>query len=244
MQISKTGPFKNAFMIEAAGQSLIFAAGIAVFPVPIIVAILILLTPGARMNMLAFISGWLLGISLVGALALVLIEPYEKTASGEPAAWLAWLQLPLGCLLIYFAFRKLNRQFRHKGDKASPKWMGKIAAFSPWQSFGAGILLSGVNPKNIALIVGGITAVAETNVNVTQQAIALAIFTLASTLGIALPVIIYLAGGDHAAAFLVRVKGWMERNSGNIVAALFLLISVVLIHDAIATLSSHAQHPS
>jgi hypothetical protein len=53
------------------GELLPLALGIAISPIPIIAIILMLITPKARSNGLAFLGGWMVGILAVGGLALV-----------------------------------------------------------------------------------------------------------------------------------------------------------------------------
>ena len=58
-------------MGAAIGEMLPLAIGIAVSPLPIIAIILMLITPKARGNGLAFFGGWMLGLAVVGAIVLI-----------------------------------------------------------------------------------------------------------------------------------------------------------------------------
>ena len=51
-----------------------FAIGIALSPMGIAAIILMLFTQKARSNSLAFLTGWALGISLVGGVVLILVN--------------------------------------------------------------------------------------------------------------------------------------------------------------------------
>ena len=70
-------------MGAAIGEMLPLAIGIAISPLPIIAVILMLTTPKARTNGLAFLGGWLLGLAVVGAIVLVVDRrrrgPLERT---------------------------------------------------------------------------------------------------------------------------------------------------------------------
>ena len=59
-------------MTEAIGQILGDAVGVAISPVPIIALILMLFSAAAGRNSLAFLAGWLIGLSAVGIVALAL----------------------------------------------------------------------------------------------------------------------------------------------------------------------------
>lgn len=58
-------------MGEAIGQALSLGAGVALSPVPIVAVVLMLATPRARANGLAFLAGWLLGLAVAGTIVLL-----------------------------------------------------------------------------------------------------------------------------------------------------------------------------
>jgi len=225
-------------MGEAIGQSLPLAIGVALSPVPIIAVVLMLTTPRARANGPAFVLGWLVGLGVVGAVVLALAGPGDASEQGQPAAWVSWLKLLLGVLLLLVAVR----QFRgrpHEGEEAPlPKWMGAIDRFRPAAALGSGAALAGANPKNLLLAVGGAAAIAQTGIPGSQQGIAYAVFAVVGTLGVAAPVVIYFAMGKRSAALLERLKDWMGHNNAVIMAVLCLVIGVKLLGDALAGLTS------
>ena len=63
---------RGATMGQAIGGSLPLAAGIALSPVPIIAVVLMLTSRRAKVNGLAFVLGWLIGLGVVGAVVLAL----------------------------------------------------------------------------------------------------------------------------------------------------------------------------
>jgi Sap-like sulfolipid-1-addressing protein len=224
-------------MGQAIGGSLPLAVGIAVSPLPIIAVVLMLTTPRARGNGLAFVLGWLLGLGVVGAIILVVAGPTDASRSGTPAAWVSWVKIALGALLLLVALR----QFRgrpHQGEEASlPKWMGAIDRFRAVTALGLATVLAGANPKNLLLAVGGAAAIAQTGIPGGQQAIAYLVFALIGTIGVAAPVAIFFAMGKRSQDLLVELKGWMGRYNAVIMSALCLVIGVKLIGDAIAALA-------
>src|SRR3954469_7110360 len=107
-------------MSDAIGGLLPFAVGVAVSPMPIVAVVLLLLTPRARTNGLAFLAGWIAGIAGAGALLLALAGPAGASEQHEPAAGVSWLKLLLGVLLVLVA----ARQWRGRSQAvATPKWM-------------------------------------------------------------------------------------------------------------------------
>ncbi|MBM2823822.1 MAG: hypothetical protein HW413_2568, partial [Thermoleophilia bacterium] len=59
-------------MGQAIGDILPLAIGVAISPVPIIAVVLMLGTPQARANGPAFAAGWVAGLTIVGAIVLLL----------------------------------------------------------------------------------------------------------------------------------------------------------------------------
>jgi threonine/homoserine/homoserine lactone efflux protein len=222
---------------DAIGQVLSFGVGVALSPVPIIAVVLMLGTPRARSNGPAFLLGWVLGLSVVGAIVLAVASGANASEDGGPATWVGVLKLVLGALLLLVALRQWRN--RPRGDRPAglPKWMRAIDRFTPGRSLAIGAALSGINPKNLLLTVGAAAAIAQTGVDTGEQAIALAVFVLVGTLGPGLPVAIYFALGDRATAILDDLKDWMAANNAAIMAVLCLVIGAKLLGDGISGLA-------
>src|SRR4051794_2223162 len=224
-------------MGEAIGGSLPLAVGIALSPIPIIAVVLMLTSRKARVNGPLFVVGWLLGLGVIGAIVLAVAGPADAGGTGEPAAWVGWLKLVLGALLLLVALRQFRG--RPRGDEPAPvpKWMATIDRTTPIAALGLAAALSGANPKNLLLAVGGATTIAQTGIAGAQQALAYLIFALVGTLGVGIPVGIYFAMGERSAAVLGGIKDWMGRHNAVIMTVLCLIIGAKLIGDGIAGLS-------
>jgi cytochrome c biogenesis protein CcdA len=71
-----------------------------------------------------------------------------------------------------------------------------------------------------------------------EQAVAVVVFTVIASIGVAAPVVIYVALGERSHELLDRLKTWMARNNTVIMAVLLLVIGVKLAGDAVAGFSS------
>src|SRR4029079_7268469 len=78
---------------DAIGQVLAFAVVVSLSPIPIIAVVLMLGTPRARVNGPAFLLGWVLGLSIVGTIALVVIGSVGATDDAAPATWVSVLKI-------------------------------------------------------------------------------------------------------------------------------------------------------
>src|SRR5688500_7842442 len=93
-------------MAEAIGQVLSLGVGVALSPVPIIAVVLMLGTPRARANGPAFVLGWVLGLAVVGAIALAVAAVAGADEDAEPATWVDVVKIVLGVLLALIAVKQ------------------------------------------------------------------------------------------------------------------------------------------
>ncbi len=215
-----------------------FAVGIAISPIPIVAIVLMLGTDNAKSDSLSFLFGWIVAMAAAGAILLAVIGSSDPTDNGAPADWSSTLKLVLGIVLLGLAVKQWRNRPRPGEDAPMPKWMSSVEGFTPVKSAGLGVVVSVVNPKNLILIIGGATAISQTDVAGSDQAIVWAIFILIATIGVAAPVVIYFAMGDKAAAILDDLKGWMAHNNGAIMAVILVFLGVKLIGDAISGFST------
>jgi threonine/homoserine/homoserine lactone efflux protein len=223
-------------MGDAIGQILPFAVVVALSPIPIIGVVLMLGTPRARSNGPAFILGWLLGLTVVGAIVLAVASGANASESGEPASWVGVLKLVLGAVLLLLAVKQWRGRPRGDANAALPGWMRTIDHFTPGRALAMGVALSAINPKNLVLTIGATTAIAQTGISTGDKAIALAVFVLLATLGTGIPVAIYFFMGERATRMLDELKNWMGHNNAAIMTVILLVIGAKLLGDGISAL--------
>jgi len=225
-------------MGEAFGQMLPLAVAIAANPIPISVVVLLLGGPRALANGLAFTAGWFVGIAALGTLALIIADEAGASDDGQPSTWVNVLKLALGAALVVLAVTKWRRRPGDDDEAEMPGWMGAIDAFGPVKAAGAGVALSAVNPKNLLFVIAAAATEAQAGLSTSQQAIVWAVFALLSTIGVAIPVVLYVALGERAPALLERIKVWLIRNQAAVLSVLCLVIGAMLIGAAIDGFSS------
>ena len=223
-------------MGAAIGDILGLAAGVAVSPLPIVAIILLLATPRGRANGSLFAVGWLVGLSVLGAVVLLLAGPADPSDDGQPAAWTGWLKVLLGVLLLLLAARQWGARPAEGAEPEMPRWMAGLDRLRPGQALGLGALLSAVNPKNGGLTIAAAASIAGAGLAGGQQAVALAVFVLIGSLGVLAPLVLYLAAGQRAARTLDSWKTWAGDHNAAIMAVLFLVFGLKLLGDGIAVL--------
>jgi hypothetical protein len=225
-------------MGKAIGEILPLAIGVALSPIPIIAIVLMLGTLRARSNGPAFAAGWVAGLAIVGTIVLVLASGDATQGSGAPATWASVLKLLFGILFLLLAARFWHGRPAPGQEATMPKWMAAIDTFTAGKSLGVGALLSGLNPKNLALTVAAATTIAQAGISNGQEAVTLAVFILLGSLTILAPLVIYFATGEKAKEILDGLKTWMAAHNAAIMTVLLLVLGAKLIGDAISGLSS------
>jgi Sap, sulfolipid-1-addressing protein len=225
-------------MGQAIGNILPLAIAVAISPVPIIAVVLMLGTPRARANGPAFALGWLAGLSIVGTVVLLAASGNATSSSGAPATWVNVLKLLFGLLFLLMAARSWRGRPKAGEETAMPKWMQAIDGFSWPKSLGVGALLSGLNPKNLALTAAAAASIAQSEISGGQEAVALIVFIVIGSLTILLPVAIYFLLGAKATEILDELKGFMVAHNAAIMTVLLLVLGLKLIGDSIAGFSA------
>jgi threonine/homoserine/homoserine lactone efflux protein len=169
---------------------------------------------------------------------LVIASGNATTDAGTPETWVSVLKLVFGVLFLLLAIKQWRSRPAAGDEAVMPKWMRAIDTFSPGKALVAGVALSGLNPKNLALTVAAATTIAEAGISSGQEAGVMVIFVALGSLTILVPLVIYFALGAKAAGILDGIKNWMAAHNAAIMAVLLLVLGVKLIGDAISGLSS------
>lgn len=224
-------------MQQVIGELLPLALGIAISPIPIIAIILMLMTPKARSNGLAFLLGWMAGILIVGGIALVVADVAGLSTGSEAASQSqAVIKLVLGLLLLVVAARQWRSRPKPGEEASLPKWMQTLDTFTPVKSFGLGALLSGPNLKNLALNLAAMSIVATAGLSTANQVVALLFVVVIGSLTIIAPLVVYFAAGEKSAELLGGWKSWLSENNAAIMAVLLLVLGVALVGQGISGL--------
>jgi threonine/homoserine/homoserine lactone efflux protein len=219
---------------DAIGDLLPSAVGVALSPIPIVAVILMLGTPRARSTGPAFAAGWVLG--LVTVAVIVLLVAGDADSSGDTSTAVDVVMLLFGLLLLAVAGKQWQGRPRAGQEPEMPKWMAAIDDFSAGCAFGLGVLLSAVNPKNLALTLAAAASLAQAGLSAGGDAAGVAVFVVGS-LTVAGPVLAYLMMGKGAERVLGEIKQFMSDNNAVIMTIVCLVLAAKLIGNAIGGLT-------
>ena len=225
-------------MGQGISQVLTYAVGVAISPVPIIAVILMLFSTRAKVNGPVFLLGWIAALAVVSGVVYTGSDAGGASSQSGAVDAISWGKIVLGALLLLLAARNWRNRPAPGAEPAMPAWMSSIDALSPIKALALGLLLAGVNPKNLILTIGAATAVAQAGVSTTDAVVSLVVFVLIASTTIAGPVVYYLVGGAHAKAALDDLKGWLAAHNNAVMAVLFLVFGVSLISTGLAPLTT------
>jgi len=182
-------------MGQGISEVLTFAVGVAITVSAIIAVILMLFSQRARVNGPLFLLGWVIALCAVSGVIYVIADQTNASTSSTTSDTVSWLKIAFGVLFLLLALRTYRNRPAPDAEPAMPKWMSGIDALTPGKAFGLGLLLSGVNPKNLVLTFGAATGLALLGLSTTDVVASLVVFVLVGSLTIAGPVLYYLLGG-------------------------------------------------
>jgi Sap, sulfolipid-1-addressing protein len=203
---------------------------VALSPLSIIPAVLVLHTPRPRPAGLAFLAGWLIGLA---ALTIIFVEVSSLLGGlrDKPPGWASWLRIVVGAALIVFgAYRWLTRE----KSTHTPKWMQSLAKLTPVRAGAAAVALTVVNPKVLFICAAAGLAIGTAGLDsATDVWIAVAWYVAVAGSTVALPILAYAVSGDRLDGPLARLKDWMERQHAALVAAILIVIGLLVLYKGI-----------
>jgi hypothetical protein len=141
-------------------------------------------------------------------------------------------------LLLALARRNWAKRPKAGETPELPKWMEMVDTITPVKALGLAVVLSVVNPKNLALAIGAAAGLGQLGISTEDAVVAIVVFVALASVSIAIPVLYDLFGGAHANAKLDEMKVWLSAHNNAVMAVLFLVFGVVLISKGIGLLSA------
>src|ERR1700712_195067 len=133
---------ERCYVLVVLSELIPLALVVALSPLSIIPAVLVLHTPKPRPTGLAFLAGWLFGLAALSAIFVEvsgLIGGFDK-----PPAWASWVRIVVGVALVVFGGYKWVTR---KQSEHMPKWMSSLTTISPGRALVTAAVLVVLNPK-------------------------------------------------------------------------------------------------
>ncbi len=205
---------------------------IALSPITVIPAVLVLQAPRPRPSSLAFLAGWVLGLAALTAVAVAasgLLGGLDKS----PPKWSSWLRVVLGSALIgYGVFRWVTRH----GHTESPGWMRSVGTITPVRAALTGAALAAVRPDVALICVPAGLGIGTSGLGAAGDWLAAAFFVAVAASTVAVPILAYAAAGARLDPTLARVRDWMDKNNAALLAAILVVIGAMVFYHGIRAL--------
>jgi hypothetical protein len=124
------------------------AIAAALTPTAVLAVILMMFSPKARRNGIAFFSGWYLGLLVLSWLIVALLARlgmFTNLIAGYSPS--AGALLVLGVLLLLVAFQQWHTRPRPGMPVPTPAWFDRVSTLNPAHSFGIGAAFASITPK-------------------------------------------------------------------------------------------------
>jgi hypothetical protein len=205
---------------------------IALSPITVIPAVLVMHAPRPRPASLAFLGGWLLGLAALTAVfigASDLLGDLHKA----PPTWASWVRVALGTALIAFGmFRWLTR---HR-QSDTPRWMRPFAKLTPVRAGLTGVALAPLRPEVVIVSATAGLIIGTGGFGVAGGWISGAAFVAISASTVAIPILAYIGAGGRLDDQLTRLKDWMEQNHAALEGAIMVVIGLLVLYNGIHAL--------
>jgi threonine/homoserine/homoserine lactone efflux protein len=225
-----------AFLFDLA-----YAAGIAISPTPIVVVQLMLFSCSGRRNALAFLIGWVVGLSLLGIVVYLFLNTGKSALESFSPFSRPAVEILLGIGVIWIGKRQWNKPPKKDAEEATPKWMASADRVltkssdkvTPRRALFLAIFMSALSPKNIALMFAFALALMQANLTSQQVGALLVLFILFSSLTIGIPVLYAQVKGEGAQDSLNQMKDWVMLNRSRSMSLLLFVLGSIMILNAV-----------
>ena len=221
---------------EVIAQLVVLGIGVAVSPVAVIAAILLLVSPDGRTKASLFVTGWVLALAALGGAAVALEEALGIGDSADPRRVVAVMTLVLGVVLLGFGLMRWRGRPAPGDDEPTPAWMTAVNAATPARALGLGSLLAVAKPKNLILTLAAATVIAERAGSAAGSVAALAAYLVIASASVATPLVVAVALRDRAGPVLERWKVSLLAHNKAIMAVVFVAFGLLLVWKGVAGL--------
>ena len=215
------------------GELLPLALGVAVSPVPVGAAVLILLGDRPRNSALGFLVGWIVGIVVAVTVFTLLAALIPQPDPDSPQPVIGVIKVALGLLMLIGAV-VLWRRRPHDGiPPAAPRWMQMMSRMNGVRGLVLGFVLAVLNPVDTLMAIAGGVLLGTTATSTDQVVVGIIVFTLIGASTVAIPVVAYLVAPTAMGTRLQKLREWLVRYNSTITIVLIIVVGFVLLGKGI-----------
>lgn len=205
---------------------------VALSPITVIPAVLVLHTPQPRKTGLAFLIGWLVGVAGLTA-AFVAASGLLGGLRTTAPSWASWLRIIVGLALIAFG---IYRWAQRHGHGEMPGWMRSFTSMTPLRAGLTAAALAVIRPEVLFMCAAAGLAIGSAGLGVAGSWQAAVFFVVVAASTVVIPIMGYLAASHRLDPALNRLKDWMEQQHTAMLAIVLVLIGAMVTYNGIHAL--------
>lgn len=205
---------------------------IALSPLTIIPAVLVLQCPRPVPTGLSFLFGWLAGLTALTAVFLG-ASNFLGGVGEHPPSWASWLRIVVGSALIVLGIR---RWVRRRQSEHMPGWMTRMSTLTPVKAGTTAAVLTVANPKVLFICAAAGLAVGSAGIDSPAVWGAVAWFVGVAGCSVILPIVGFTLSRGRLDDPLDRLRAWMERQHATLIAVILVLIGLLVLYKGIHAL--------
>ena len=197
---------------------------------PVLITLLLLSTQRGLFKGCLFLAGYTAGYLAIGFITLVLGQ--RLAGVGAIDTVIGVVMLVFGTLFLVFAIRNLRKVLAGESGEP-PRLFASFDRMKPGKALAIGALITAINVKNLLIFtsaVGELGPLAQPYRSMTLPLV-VALFCAAPTV----PIGLTLAFPRRAAAWLARLKSWLERNSLRVSIVFLSLFGALFLRKGVMT---------
>lgn len=216
-------------MLSTVGELLPVAAGIAISPMPIIAAILMILSPRANQIGSAFLVGWVGGIVIASIVFAFLGKAASDNDPNASKPITGTIMLALGLALMWLGWKQWQGRPKPGEPAKRPAWMNAIDSMSVRNALTLGFILTALNLKNMMYEASAGAIIGSAGLNIGEMVIVMIVFVIIASLTVGGPIVAYRIAPDRFAAPLESMRIWLEQNNAVIMTIVLMLIGISIV---------------
>lgn len=202
---------------------------VALSPLTVIPAVLVLSSERPRQTGLAFLIGWVAALAAL-TVAFIAISGLLGGLHKSPPTWASWLRIVVGGALMAFGvYRWVNRH----GPSEMPRWMRSFTSMAPLRAGVTAAVLAVLRPEVLFMCAAAGLAIGSAGMRITDSWPSAVFFVALAASSVAIPVLGYLAASHRLDPALIRLKDWMEQQHAALIAVVLVLIGAMVVYNGI-----------
>ena len=201
----------------------VLGLAVAVSPLPILAAVLMMASSQRIRDALALASGWFVSIGVSCAAVMLLGDSMPKSNGHPNPKILGIADMAFGLLIAVLALRGW-RKFKRNPEASIPKWLDRVGSMSIVFSFGLGLFLP---PTVIAFAAGN--EIAQQHLGIPGEWIAVAVFAVIGSIGVFTPILIVAGQPSKSRSRLSTWQQWLQSHWQEVLVTLFGVIAGYLV---------------